>query len=128
MALHGRAGAKGKRILEKAGCLPADGRALIWSAHEFLENQPMSNGVNGFLGDTPIRVIIKLLILSVAVGFLMSIFGLYPDDILFAARDFVVDLWNTGFKTLGRLGDYLLLGAVIVVPLFVVIRLLSYRR
>ncbi|WLR93003.1 DUF6460 domain-containing protein [Shinella zoogloeoides] len=88
----------------------------------------MSNGVNGFLGDTPIRVIIKLLILSVAVGFLMSIFGLYPDDILFAVRDFVIDLWNTGFKTLGRLGDYLLLGAVIVVPAFILIRLLSHRR
>ncbi len=88
----------------------------------------MSNGVNGFLGDTPIRVIIKLLILSVAVGFLMSIFGLYPDDILFAVRDFIIDLWNTGFKTLGRLGDYLLLGAVIVVPAFILIRLLSHRR
>ena len=88
----------------------------------------MSNGVNGFLGDTPIRVIIKLLILSVAVGFLMSIFGLYPEDILFAVRDFIVDLWNTGFKTLGRLGDYLLLGAVIVVPVFILIRLLSHRR
>ena len=88
----------------------------------------MSNGVNGFLGDTPIRVIIKLLILSVAVGFLMSIFGLYPQDILFAVRNFVVDLWNTGFKTLGRVGDYLLLGAVIVVPVFLVIRFLSYRR
>ena len=88
----------------------------------------MSNGVNGFLGDTPVRVIIKLLILSVAVGFLMSIFGLYPDDILFAARDFVIHLWNKGFKTLGKLGDYLLLGAVIVIPVFVLIRLLSYRR
>ena len=88
----------------------------------------MSNGVNGFLGDTVLRVIIKLLILSVAVGFLMSVFGLYPDDILYAVRDFVVDFWNTGFKTLGRLGDYLLLGAVIVVPAFLLIRMLSYRR
>src|SRR5690606_13409811 len=103
-------------------------RRLIWNGHEFLENQPMSNGVNGFLGDTPVRVIVKLLILSVAVGFLMSIFGLYPHDILIAARDFIIDLWNTGFKTLGRLGDYLLLGAAIVVPVFIVIRLLSYRR
>ena len=88
----------------------------------------MSNGVNGFLGDTPVRVIIKLLILSVAVGFLMSIFGLYPEDILLAVRDFILDIWNTGFKTLGRLGDYLLLGAVIVVPVFILIRVLSYRR
>ena len=35
---------------------------------------------------------------------------------------------KTGFKTLGRLGDYLLLGAVIVVPVFILIRVLSYRR
>ena len=88
----------------------------------------MSNGVNGFLGDTPIRVIIKLLILSVAVGFLMSIFGLYPDDILRALRNFVLEVWDTGFATLGRVGDYLLLGAVIVVPAFILIRMLSYRR
>ena len=45
-----------------------------------------------------------------------------------AIGDFILDLWNTGFKTLGRLGDYLLLGAAIVVPVFIVIRLLSYRR
>jgi hypothetical protein len=119
---------KASEFLAGGPCLRRDRGRLIWNGHEFLENQPMSNGVNGFLGDTPIRVIIKLLILSVAVGFLMSIFGLYPDDILFAVRDFVIDLWNTGFKTLGRLGDYLLLGAVIVVPAFILIRLLSHRR
>lgn len=88
----------------------------------------MSDGVNRFLGDTPLRVLFKLLILSVAAGFLMSIFGLYPDDILYAVRNFVVDLWRSGFAALGRVGDYLLLGAVIVVPAFILIRLLSYRR
>lgn len=88
----------------------------------------MSDGVNRFLGDTPLRVIIKLLVLSIAAGFLMSVFGLYPEDILYAVRNFVVDLWRTGFAALGRVGDYLMLGAVIVVPAFVLIRLLSYRR
>ena len=88
----------------------------------------MSDGLNRFLGDTPLRVLIKLLILSLAAGFLMSVFGLYPDDILYAVRNFVLDLWYSGFAALGRIGDYLLLGAVIVVPLFMVIRLLSFRR
>jgi hypothetical protein len=119
---------KASEFSRDALCLRGGSGRLIWNANDFLENQSMSNGVNGFLGDTPLRVFIKLLILSVAVGFLMSIFGLYPDDILYAARDFVLDLWNTGFKTLGRLGDYLLLGAVIVVPIFILIRLMSYRR
>ena len=88
----------------------------------------MSDGLNRFLGDTPLRVLVKLLILSLAAGFLMSVFGLYPYDILYAVRNFVLDLWYSGFAALGRIGDYLLLGAVIVVPLFILIRLLSFRR
>ena len=88
----------------------------------------MSDGLNRFLGDTPSRVLVKLLILSVVAGFLMSVFGLYPDDILYAVRNFVLDIWHSGFAALGRVGDYLLLGAVIVIPIFIVIRLLSFRR
>ena len=88
----------------------------------------MSDGLNRFLGDTPLRVLVKLLILSLVAGFLMSVFGLYPDDILYAVRNFVLDLWHSGFAALGRVGDYLLLGAVIVIPIFIVIRLLSFRR
>ncbi|MCF3642232.1 DUF6460 domain-containing protein [Rhizobium sp. TRM95111] len=88
----------------------------------------MADGLNRFLGDTPVRVAVKLLILSVAAGFLMSFFGLYPDDILYGIRNFLLDLWHSGFRALGRVGDYLLLGAVIVVPAFLLIRLLSYRR
>ena len=57
----------------------------------------MSNGVNGFLGDTPVRVIIKLLILSVAVGFLMSIFGLYPDDMRVKRAFQTTKLFYPGF-------------------------------
>ncbi len=57
----------------------------------------MSDGVNRFLGDTPLRVVVKLLILSVALGFVMSVLGLYPDDILRAVRDFIINLWETGF-------------------------------
>ncbi len=32
-----------------------------------------------------------------------------------------------GFAALGRVGDYLLLGAVVVIPLFIILRLFSYR-
>lgn len=88
----------------------------------------MSDSINRFLGDTPLRVAIKLIVVSVAAGFLMSVFGWYPDDILNAIRNFVLDLWHGGFAALGRVGDYLLLGAVIVIPVFILIRLLSFRR
>ena len=58
----------------------------------------------------------------------MSAFHWYPMDIVYAVRDFLVNLWNLGFKALGRFGDYLVLGAAVVIPIFLVIRVLSYRR
>lgn len=88
----------------------------------------MADGVNRFLGDTPGRVIVKLLVVSVIVGFVMAVFGWTPYGILYTIRDFVLDLWHSGFAALGRVGDYLLLGAAVVVPAFIILRLLSYRR
>ncbi len=88
----------------------------------------MSDGVNRFLGDTPARTAIKLLVVSLIVGFVMTVFGIYPIDILEGVRHFILELWYRGFAALGRVGDYLLLGATIVIPVFIVLRLMSYRR
>lgn len=88
----------------------------------------MADGVNRFLGDTPMRTVVKLVILCVVVGFVMSTFGLYPMDILHWIRRVFVDLWRSGFAALGRVGDYLLLGAAIVIPSFIVIRILNWRK
>ena len=88
----------------------------------------MSGKLTRFLGDTPGRTLVKLVVISFIVGAVMSAFNWYPLDIVYAVRDFLVNLWNLGFAALGRFGDYLVLGAVIVIPVFVVIRILSYRR
>ncbi|THK34462.1 hypothetical protein EHS39_30330 [Ensifer sp. MPMI2T] len=88
----------------------------------------MSDGLNKFLGDTPLRVLVKLVVVSILVGFVMTVFDWYPVDIYFGIRSFLLDLWRTGFAALGRVGDYLLLGAAIVIPAFLILRVLSYRR
>ena len=88
----------------------------------------MSDGVNKFLGDSPLRVLVKLIVVSILVGFVMTVFDWRPMDLLDGIRDFFVDLWRTGFAALGRVGDYLLLGAAVVIPAFIILRLLSYRR
>ncbi|MDF8353165.1 DUF6460 domain-containing protein [Ensifer adhaerens] len=88
----------------------------------------MSDGMNRFLGDSPLRVLVKLIVVSILVGFVMRMFGWYPTDIYFAVRNFLLDLWYAGFAALARVGDYLLLGAVIVVPAFVILRVLNFRR
>ncbi|WP_368855839.1 DUF6460 domain-containing protein [Klebsiella pneumoniae] len=37
-------------------------------------------------------------------------------------------MWNLGFGAIERFAGYFLLGAVVVVPCFIILRLLSYRR
>ncbi len=64
----------------------------------------MAEGLNRFLGDTPGRVIIKLIVVSIVVGFVMAVFGLHPADILFTIRNFVLDLWHSGFAALAASG------------------------
>ena len=85
-------------------------------------------GLTRFLGDSPLRVFVKLVIVSVLVGMAMRFFNWQPQDILWAVEDAVRDVWNMGFAAFDNVASYLILGAVVVVPVFLVLRLLSYRR
>lgn len=86
------------------------------------------SSINRFLGDTPLRVALKLVVLSFLVGIVMSAFGWSPWDVLNGIREFFVRMWDLGFDALGRFGDYIALGAAIVVPAFIILRILNYRR
>ena len=81
-----------------------------------------------FLGDSPLRVFLKLLVVSFLVGLVMHAFGWDPVDVLYAIRDFFVEIWNMGWSAIERFASYIILGAAIVVPAFIILRLLSYRR
>ena len=84
--------------------------------------------MNGFLGDSPMRVLVKLVVLSFIVGIVMAAFSWTPWDIFYGVRDFLLRIWNMGFAAFDRVLGYFLVGAVIVVPLFFIIRLVNYRR
>jgi hypothetical protein len=103
------------------------GRACSAHISERQQETRMADGLNRFLGDTPGRTIVKLIVVSLIVGFVMSIFGLDPMDLLEGIRFFIIDLWYTGFDALGRVGQYLLIGATIVIPAFILLRLFASR-
>lgn len=86
------------------------------------------SSLDRFLGDSPLRVLIKLIVISFLVGVVMSAFGWSPLDVLHGIRDFFVDLWNMGFRAVDRFLGYFLLGAAIVVPAFILLRLFSMRK
>lgn len=81
-----------------------------------------------FLGDSPLRVLVRLVFLSFLVGVVMAAIGLEPLDLVNSAIRFVRDIWETGFETIEKALHYLLLGAVIVVPIFLISRLFRAGR
>ncbi|MBB4101521.1 DUF6460 domain-containing protein [Allorhizobium borbori] len=88
----------------------------------------MSEQFNRFLGDTPARTLVKLLLVSLVVGFVMAFLGIFPADILDGLHRFFLGLWYRGFEALGEVWRYLALGATVVIPVFIILRIISYRR
>lgn len=86
------------------------------------------SAIGRFLGDSPLRVFLKLLVISFLVGVVMSTFGWSPLDVFRQLQDFVLDIWNMGFSAIERVGGYILLGAAIVIPAFILLRLFGMRR
>ena len=88
----------------------------------------MSDRFNRLMGDTPGRTIVKLLVISLVVGFVMSMMGLSPWDLVRYVENGIREVWHSGFRALGRVGDYLLVGAMIVIPVFIILRILNWRK
>ena len=87
----------------------------------------MSDKVTQFLGDTPGRTAVKLLVISLVVGIIMSAIGYTPMDVWHAFTGFVERVYRLGFEAFGRFGEYLVYGAMVVVPVFLIMRFLKFR-
>ncbi|MEE4010687.1 DUF6460 domain-containing protein [Roseibium sp. FZY0029] len=85
-------------------------------------------GLSRFLGGSPAQVLLRLVFLSFVVGIILSALNLDPLDLITMSIEFVERLWNMGFNALGRLGKYLVIGAMVVVPIWLVTRLLAMGR
>ena len=78
---------------------------------------------NRFLGGPPLSVIFRLILLSILVGVILKVLGLDPLDILRSIEDLIRAVWNMGFDAVMWLWRYFLLGAVIVLPIWLLVRL-----
>jgi hypothetical protein len=91
----------------------------------------MSERLNRFLGDTPLRVAMRLAALSFIVGLVLSALDIRPVQVLLWIERSVGRIYAQGFAVLRDAAEYLLVGALIVVPLFFLVRLLklgAWRR
>ena len=87
------------------------------------QNQMANDVVNRFLGGPPLSVLARLVLLSIVVGVILSAVGLDPWNILYSIERLIRNVWDMGFDALRWLWRYFLLGAALVVPIWLLVRL-----
>ncbi len=80
------------------------------------------------LGGPPLAVFARLVVISLFVGALLMWLDVRPFEVFDALRRFVDRLWYLGWDSIRAVLDYVVAGALIVVPIWLVMRLMSYRR
>ena len=84
--------------------------------------------VSRFLGGPPLAVFGKLVLLSILVGVVLAALGLDPWNIIESVQRLLRWVWDLGFDAVVRLWRYFLLGAAIVIPIWLVMRLAKAPR
>jgi hypothetical protein len=92
----------------------------------------MANGIiSRVLGGPPLAVVGRLVLMSILVGFSLALIGLDPSNILRSIEKLIRHVWNMGFDAVRWLWQYFLLGAALVVPIWLVVRMTrggAYRK
>jgi hypothetical protein len=87
-----------------------------------------NNVVTRFVGGSPVMVLVRLVLLSILVGVILHVLGFDPWNILPSLQRFVVGIWDMGFDAVRWLWRIFLLGAIIVIPIWLIIRLVKTPR
>jgi hypothetical protein len=116
----------------------ADGSAPKVPPHWTAAGQPpsVSNGrppreetaLTRFLGGSPGGVFLRLVFVSLIVGAFLMWLDIRPADIFRGITDIINRIWGLGFDAIRLVADYILAGAAIVVPVWLVLRLMNMRN
>jgi Family of unknown function (DUF6460) len=92
--------------------------------------RPMANDnyLNRFFGGPPLSVIFRLILLSILIGVILEVLGLDPWNIIESLKTLVQRIWDMGFDVVRWLWRYLLLGAAVVVPIWLIVRLMRAAK
>jgi hypothetical protein len=80
-----------------------------------------------FFGPNPLGVVIRLVLLSVVVGIIMQALGISPADLPRRLAIIGQRIYEMGFGAVRDVFGYFLIGAVVVVPIWLLSRLFSGR-
>ena len=81
-----------------------------------------------FLGGSVFGVVIRLVVLSVVVGIVLTALDITPESVIRNLKELVQQIYNLGFDTLRSLFKKFVVGAVVVVPIWLISRILKTAR
>jgi hypothetical protein len=84
--------------------------------------------VTRFFGGPPLSVIFRLVLLSILIGVILEVLGLDPWNVIESFRSLLLRIWDMGFDAVRWLWRYLLLGAALVVPIWLIMRLVRIAK
>jgi hypothetical protein len=79
------------------------------------------------LGGSPLSVVVKLIFLSLIVGAIMAFLGLTPRNLFTAIGNFVSSILNMGTDAIREVAQWVLAGALVVIPVWLLVRLFGRR-
>jgi hypothetical protein len=89
----------------------------------------MANGsMDRFFGGSPGWVIIRLILLSIVIGVLLSALGLDTWNIVESVERLIRWIYNLGWDAVEWIWRYFVLGAVLVIPIWLIVRFFRAAR
>lgn len=83
--------------------------------------------LRAILGGHPLAVAVRLAVISVLLGVVLSVFGITPHNFFSTIDELARRIWDLGFEAVDWLLGYMVLGAMVVVPVWLIARLLRLR-
>jgi len=80
---------------------------------------------NQLFGGNPLAVALRLAVLSIVVGVILSALGITPQNLFYNLNMIARRIYDMGFGAVEWVLGYLILGAMVVVPVWFIARLLG---
>lgn len=84
--------------------------------------------MNNFLGNQPVKMVIKLILLSLFVGFILQKLNITPLGLFEWALDSIDRIMNISFDKFEKVIGYIITGAVVVIPVWLLKRMSDKKR
>ncbi len=86
-----------------------------------------ASALQRFIGGPPAVVFVRLLFVSLVVGALLVWLDIRPYDVFVWISRFFNRLWLMGWDAVREIAEYVMAGAVIVVPVWLLMRIFAAR-